>query len=131
MKVLIVEDDRSSRELLNRILSPYGECINASDGLTSVVDFEEALAGGNPFDLICMDIMMPHINGHVAIRKIREIERQKGTAPDSAVKIIVTTVLGDPNNVDEAFEVDGASSYIVKPIHPDLLMDDLRNMGLV
>lgn len=131
MRTLIVEDDFIARRILKDILSPYGDCDIAVDGDEAIQAFRLAHEDSKPYDLICMDIMMPDIDGQEALRRIREIEKDTGIRPSEEVKVIMTTALGDPKNVVEAFYRGGATSYIVKPINKQKLLEEVRNLGLI
>lgn len=131
MKTLIVEDDYTSRRLLQRILSMYGSCETAVDGEEAVEAVRRAFAENYPYDLICMDIMMPKIDGNEALVKIREMERQKGIAAFQEVKVIMTTALGDPKTVMKSLYQGGATVYLVKPIGKQALLGELRKMNLI
>ena len=54
-----------------------------------------------------------------------------GLGPDEQAVVIMTTALEDAHNVDEALYRGGASSYILKPISVELLLEDLRKFGLI
>ena len=75
MRVLIVEDDFVSRKILHNILLDYGECDIAADGKEAVEAFKLALDDNTPYDLICMDIMMPRMNGQEALLQIQLLPR--------------------------------------------------------
>jgi two-component system, chemotaxis family, chemotaxis protein CheY len=64
MRCLIVEDDFVGRKLMQKYLSDYGECDVAVDGEEAVEAFRQAVENETPYDLICLDIMMPNMNGH-------------------------------------------------------------------
>ncbi|MDH4028642.1 MAG: response regulator [Nitrospirota bacterium] len=130
MRILIAEDDLTSRELLLELLGPYGNCDTAADGREAVKVFRAALKS-MPYDLVCMDIMMPHVDGQQALKEIRDIERTEGIAKSREVRVIMTTALCDPKSITEAFHEGGASSYIVKPITRDKLLEKLRKFGMV
>ncbi|MCK5437022.1 MAG: response regulator [Desulfobulbaceae bacterium] len=131
MRVLIVEDDQISRQMMDNILEPYGECDTAADGDEAVKSFERALKSGAPYDLVLMDIMMPKMDGQEALKQIRKMEAEQGVAPADEVKVIMTTAVNDPKNVVEAFYKGGATSYIIKPIDGEKLINDIRNLGLI
>jgi two-component system chemotaxis response regulator CheY len=131
MKVLIVEDDFTSRKLMQTILAPHGDCDIAVNGKEAVDAFLTALDGGKPYDLICMDIMMPEMDGQEALKAIRSIEKDRGMRGPREVKVIMTTALDDPKNVIEAYYKGGATSYLPKPIDRQLFIHLLRNLGLV
>ncbi|MEA2084271.1 MAG: response regulator [Thermodesulfobacteriota bacterium] len=131
MKVLIVEDDIISRQMLSSFLAPHGDCDMVSDGEEAVGSFEEALKTDTPYDLVLMDIMMPNMNGQEALKQIRKMEVLQGIAPDDEVKVIMITAVNDPKNIVEAFYKGGATSYIIKPIDGEKLINDIRNFGLI
>src|ERR1035441_10919767 len=89
MKTLVVEDDFTSRLTLHTFLSRYGECHIAVNGREAVDAFRSALDSGRGYDLICMDIMMPEMDGREAVRQIRELEESRGTLSTHGAKIIM------------------------------------------
>lgn len=130
MKTLIVEDDFMSRRLLQKILSPYGSCDIAVDGKESVEAFRLALEENQPYDLICLDIMMPKMDGQEVLREIRKIEVEKSIHGLRGAKIIMTTALGDKGNIMKAFK-EQCEAYLVKPIDRKKLLKEIRNLGLL
>jgi two-component system chemotaxis response regulator CheY len=131
MKTLIVEDDFISRKLLQKILSPYGEVDIAVNGLEAVEAFGRSLTDGAPYDLICMDIMMPEMDGQTALKRIRAMERERGVSPTGEVTVVMTTALDDPKNVVEAYYKGGATSYVPKPLDKQMLLQLLKNLQLI
>lgn len=131
MKALVVEDDFASRKLLQRILQPYGEADVAVNGLEAIQAFSKALEEGTPYDLICMDIMMPEMDGQFALKHIRRIEKEKGITSAQEAKIIMTTALDDPKNVVEAYYKGGATSYLSKPIDKRALIQTIKDLKLL
>lgn len=129
MKALIVEDDLTSRLLLQKILGEHGEIDVALDGREAVDTWQAALESGAPFDLICLDIMLPKMDGHAVLREIRGAEREKGILGLQGVKIIMTTALGDPKNLMKAFRAQ-CEAYLVKPIDKASILRHLRELGL-
>jgi len=130
MKYLIVEDDFAARRLLQRYLSGYGECDVAVDGNEAVEAFRQAQDENEPYDLICLDIMMPAMDGRDALKAIRQIEREHGILGLDGVKVIMTTALGDSKNVIGSFR-EGCEAYIVKPIRKDKLLEEMEKLGLI
>ncbi len=130
MKILIVEDDFTSRLLLQTILSAYGECHIAVNGKEAIDAFALALEEGKPYQLICLDVMMPEVDGMEALKKIRSLEEEMGINSSAGVKIIMTTALGDPKNVIGAFK-SLCDAYLVKPVNKSKLLDYLRSFGLI
>lgn len=131
MRFLVVEDDFTSRKLLQRILSPYGDVDVAVNGQEAVDAFKTSQENEHPYDLICMDIMMPEMDGQEALKKIRQLEKTQGISSAEESKIIMTTALDDPKNVVEAYYKGGATSYVPKPIDRQLFLQLLKNIGLI
>ena len=77
MKILIAEDDFASRKFMLRFLSKYGECDVTVDGMEAVDAFTMALDADEGYDLVCLDIMMPELDGYQALKQIREYEKEK------------------------------------------------------
>jgi two-component system chemotaxis response regulator CheY len=130
MKTLIVEDDFTSRLLLQTFLAGYGECHVAVNGTEAVAAFREACSKGQSYDLICMDIMMPEMDGQTALKEIRAIEEARGINPNHGTKVIMTTALDDIRNVVEAFK-GLCDAYLFKPIDTAKLLQHLKNMKLI
>jgi two-component system chemotaxis response regulator CheY len=130
LRILIVEDDFVSRRLLQRFLSAYGDCDIAVNGREAVEAFRLAWEAGQPYDLICLDIMMPEMDGHEVLRHIREIEHGKNVGGLAGAKVIMTTALSDYDNIMGAFK-EQCEDYIVKPINKQELLGRVRALHLI
>lgn len=130
MKVLIAEDDFISYRLLQKILTPLGPCDIAKNGLEAVQLFEGALRAEQPYDLVCLDIMMPKMNGQEVLKAVRRLERELEVAEQNEAKIFMTTALDSPQNVVEAYYRGGCSGYLVKPIKKQQMLELLKENGL-
>ena len=129
MKYLIVDDDRLCRVLLENMLSPFGHGDVASSGAEAIGAFLLALDDGDPYDLICLDIMMPGSDGHRTLEAIRAVERQRGIHGSDGVKVIMTTALSDSKHCIRAFH-EGCESYVTKPLDERVLLGAMRELGL-
>ena len=130
LKILIVEDDFASFKILDEYLCEYGDCSVAVNGAETVEAFKKALDEGQPYDVICLDIMLPEMNGHLALEEICQIEREYGISGSDGVKVIMTTAIDDHEDIIKAFK-EGCKSYIVKPITNDKLFAEIRKLGLI
>ena len=130
MKVLIAEDDFASRKFMLRFFEKYGECDVTVDGKEAVEAYKMAIECGEPYDLICLDIMMPEMDGHQALKTIRKIAEESGVAEDERVKIVMTTALSETRHVTKAFE-NGCTAYAGKPINQDKLEAMLKKFKLI
>lgn len=130
MRILIVEDDFASRKLIHKYMAPYGDCDIVVDGEEALEAFNIAWGDGRPYDLICLDIMLPKLDGQSVLKKIREIESDKGIFGLKGVKILMTTALNDARNIIEAFRSQ-CEAYIPKPIDKNRLAKEMRGLGLI
>lgn len=112
-KILIVEDDVSSRLYLNKILEKTGaSLVNASDGMEAI---RKATADPG-IDIILMDIQLPLVDGYGAAKKIKEHRKDIIIIAQTAFSLI-----GDRERIMAA----GFDDYIVKPIFPQQLIEKL------
>ena len=130
MKTLIVEDDFTSRLLLQELLKSYGPSHIAVNGKEAVEAVRIALEAKEHYDLICLDIMMPVMDGQQALREIRNIEEAQGVFSSDGAKIVMTTALGDLKNVIAAYK-SLCDAYVSKPIRKAKLLEELRKLKLI
>ncbi len=130
MKILIAEDDFASRKFIFKFMSFYGECDLTIDGIEAIEAFILGLDTGKPYDLICLDVMMPKIDGIKALKTIRELEEVRGIEEANRTKIIVTTALGETNYVMSAFTT-GLEAYVNKPIELNKLEEAMRKLAVL
>jgi two-component system, chemotaxis family, chemotaxis protein CheY len=130
MKCLIVEDDFTARKLLQAYLRKYADCDVAVNGKEAVSMFSDALGNNQPYDLICMDISMPEMNGQEAMKQIRQLEEKRDITLGDGVKIIMTTAFNDKDNIMAAFRA-GCESYLVKPVSQKKLFAEIEKLGLL
>ena len=117
-KILIVEDDLSSRLYLNKILEKAeATAINAGDGQEAI----DAAMANPDLDVILMDIQLPVMDGYTTARKIREFREN--------VVIIAQTAYGLMDEKEKIMN-SGFDDYLIKPIISQVLIDKLKsNIG--
>ncbi|AWI05356.1 response regulator [Clostridium drakei] len=130
MRILIAEDDLASRRFLLKFLSQYGECDIVVDGIETLDAYLIAVKENNPYDLICLDIMMPKVDGVKVLKAIREFEDDRGIIPEKRAKIIMTTALMDTEYVHKSFEL-GCEAYAAKPIDTNKLIEVMKKLELI
>lgn len=130
MKILIVEDDFLCRKLLNHILAPLGEIDNAANGKEAVEAVTIALGENWHYDLILLDIMMPLMDGHQNLKKIKNLEQSHGIKEEQEAKVIMTTALSDRDNVVKAAKAQ-CSAYMIKPLTRQKILEQLSELGLL
>ena len=130
MKTLIAEDDFVSRLLLQELLKTYGPVHTAFNGKEALEAVQLAYQSGEPYELICLDIMMPEMDGQQALKEIRALEEEKGILLSRWCKIMMTTALADKQNVLEAVR-GKCDAFLVKPIQKAKLLEELRRLNLI
>lgn len=130
MRILIAEDDYVSRKFLYKFLSQFGECDITVDGMEAIEVFLMAVDEENYYDLVCLDIMMPEVDGIKALKTIRKLEEEREVPDVHKSKVIMTTALNDPKGIFETFDL-GSEAYAVKPIDTDKLIDVMQRLGLL
>lgn len=128
MKVLVAEDDLASSKFMEKLLAKYGEVVIARDGIAAVDEFVNAINNDAKFDLVCMDIMMPKIDGYKALASIRDAERKLGISRVSRCKVIMISALDE--GFDSSYASDDYEEYLCKPI--DIIKFDsvIKKLGL-
>jgi DNA-binding response OmpR family regulator len=115
MNILVVEDDTSVAAVLYKGLTEGGHSISiAPDGL---IGWD--MVRKNDFDIVLLDVMLPHINGLELCRKIREAQIN--------TPVIMLTALGTTENVVTGLDM-GADDYLVKPFRFAELEARLRSL---
>jgi two-component system, chemotaxis family, chemotaxis protein CheY len=130
IKFLIAEDDLVNRHLLKTQLEYHAVCEIAVNGNEAISLFQKALEEGAPYKLVCLDIMMPGLDGQQVLKNIRSIEAEKGIRGLDGVKIIMTTALGNTDNITKAFRQQ-CDAYLVKPISKLKLTETLKSLGII
>ena len=127
LNILVVDDDSASRELMQVFLSEYGQCSRAANGAETIEIVAKSLNDKDPFDLICLDIMMPEVDGLEALKAIRQLEQEAGIAEADRAKVLMTTAANQISKTMKAFHF-GCSGYLVKPISKENLAKEIDKL---
>jgi two-component system chemotaxis response regulator CheY len=125
MKALVVDDDSITRTILQDILSVYAEVHSCVDGKEAVEEHKTALARGEPYDLLFLDVQMPVMGGIEALRLIRREEECCGRLRPQATTIVIASAADDLDTINEAFR-ELCDAYVVKPVDAERLIDVVR-----
>ena len=128
-RFLAVDDDAASRLVLKIFLSRYGDCDVAMNGREALAAFRSAAEQGRRYDLICMDIMMPEMDGREAVRQVRALEEADRISSANGAKIVVMTGVDDMRQIIGCFE-DFGDAYIIKPVNLFNLLRHLKSYNL-
>lgn len=130
MRTLVVEDVRFIGIILERILEPFSQTEFAADGQQAIDTFTKAFYRKEPFDLICLDILLPRIDGHEVLESIRSFEKLEGVRPENRVKIIIISNVDDQTSFKSAFE-SGCDAFISKPFNRKKILKEIEKLGLI
>ncbi len=116
MKVLLVDDSKTMRNIQKKVLSAMNvsEFMEAGDGLEALAAIA-ATPGG--FNLVLIDWNMPNMDGHTLVGRIRE--------KDKSTPLIMCTTEAEKTRVVEAIKA-GVNNYIIKPFTPEMLLDKVK-----
>lgn len=129
MRILIAEDDLVSRNFMVKFLKKYGDCDVAVDGIEAVDLYLTSVKELNRYDLICLDIMMPKLDGLKVLKAVRGIEEQNKLPETDKAKIIMTTALNDKETIEKAYN-DGCEAYAWKPINIEKFKEVMQKLKL-
>lgn len=129
MRILIADDDDTCSLILASLFKPYGNSTVVADGDAVIRAVTTQLVNQQPFDLICLDIMMPGLDGQACLRCIRAIEQGFGRVGGDGTRILMTTALDAPDNIMTAFRSQ-CEGYLVKPIDRTKLTTQLTKLGM-
>ncbi|MGD9157558.1 MAG: HDOD domain-containing protein [Desulfobacteraceae bacterium] len=129
MKILIVDDDPVSRELLKKHFSEFSECEFAENGVRALDVYKQGWENWAPFDLMTLDISMPDMDGKEVLQTIRTIENEKKVPRDKRAKILMTSGQADKQTILTCVRM-GCDDYISKPFDKDTILKKIRKLGL-
>ncbi|MBN1782460.1 sigma-54-dependent Fis family transcriptional regulator [bacterium] len=113
MHILLVEDNPAIRESLNDLLNNMNYTVTCCENGREAID----LLQGTAVDVVISDIMMPEVDGHRLLMKIKQNESLKH------IEVVLFTGHGDIKSAVEAMR-QGAYDYLLKPV-------DVQELGLV
>lgn len=116
MRVLLVDDSKTMRNIQRKALSSLGECEchKAGDGIEALTVMSSVPDG---FDLILIDWNMPNMDGITLVQRIR--------AKDGRTPLIMCTTEAEKARVMEALKA-GVNNYVVKPFTPEGLIERIQ-----
>ena len=116
MKVLLIDDSRTMRNIQKNVLKTFceHECVEAGDGVEGL-----AAVAANPagFDLILVDWNMPNLDGLSFVKKFRETNK--------STPVIMVTTEAEKTRIIDAIKA-GVNNYVVKPFTPDSLLERIK-----
>ncbi len=130
MRILIVDDELVSRAKMKKIMSRYGQCDEAEDGIQAMDKISQAKSKGFLYTLMTLDVDMPKMSGMQVLARVREMEHHAvngdGLLP---MKIVMVTAMGDRETFSQSL-FSGCDDYIIKPFQPETIHRQMRILGL-
>lgn len=121
MKALVVDDSRTMRRIVSRILQEIGyETDEAGDGQEAI----DLLEAGSVYDLACIDWNMPVMDG------LEFVVAARARADWRAMTLMMVTTEAEHGQIVRALAA-GAHEYIIKPFTPDAIRNKLELLGLI
>lgn len=130
MRTLIVEDVHFLALILQRILEPYSKCDFAHDGSIAIEKYTRSVINSNPYDLICLDLLLPKTDGFEVLKSVRQFEDDFKVPPNERTRIVVISTFNDQKTVRRAHAA-GCDGYIAKPFRKDKVLRTIEKLGLV
>lgn len=130
LKILVAEDDLANRKFLTKLLGKYGDVTVVSNGFDAVKEYMQSLDDRNPYRLVCLDVMMPRLDGYKALDAIRELEGKNAMIPSERAKIMMISAL-DEGGFDEELAGNLYDCYMSKPIDILEFEMNLKRMGML
>lgn len=129
MKSLVVDDEDEDRVAVQEILCDFGECDLAENGKEAIYAFQQAWSGGDPYNLVCLDIQMPVLDGFETLKVLREMELAMNVTETERCRIFVIASSTSVAGKDLARSL-GCDAYFRKPIKRLLFINRLQTFGL-
>ena len=126
MRSLIVDDDDIGRLMLTTFFEELGPCDQAENGELALQLIDQAQAADNPYDLICLDIVMPVMDGTQTLHGIRERDAKLG----KRTKVFMISACSSPQDIEDAFFEGDCDDYVVKPFQREAIMQMLQRHKL-
>lgn len=115
MKILIVEDERHLNDLLHDyLIDTYSDAVISQvyDGFVAL-----ELITNNSYDLVLLDVMLPHINGFDLLKKLKSLHKE--------TPVLMLSSLSDEENQLKGFQY-GADDYVTKPYSPKIVIKKVQ-----
>lgn len=123
MRILIIDDDYSSRLIFSKILSNIGKCDSFENGLEGKEAFIVAHEQNDPYEIIITDLIMPKLSGIDFVKVVRNYEYSKGIK-NSIIAII--SGYSDTNNITKKYDVQ----WLLKPIDIVELSNQVQKLSI-
>jgi DNA-binding response OmpR family regulator len=124
MKILVADDDEVLTSLIEGCLSAQHDVSSVYDGNDVITAFIDGHRLKDPFDIILLDINLPHMSGDKILQRIRKHEK-KHLIGEKRTFIAIISGYTDANMIKKSIN-DGCDHYFIKPINIDKITNTLN-----
>jgi two-component system chemotaxis response regulator CheY len=114
MKALIAEDDFINRRVMQLLLAGYGKCDVADNGKSALRMFQEAYEDKKPYNLVCLDNVLPEMNGQELLCAIRNYEASRSIYGRDASRVMFISMDSKKETILDAFR-NQCDGFMLKP----------------
>lgn len=125
---MVVDDDSTSRRILENILNKIGECTAVDSGSKALTLLNMAINDKAPFELLILDVSMPDMDGTEVLLNIRKDEHQRGIPKSKRLKVIMLTASMRMSTVKTCIKW-GCNGFVSKPFSPQTLFQNMERLG--
>ncbi len=130
IRALIVEDVFLIQRVIERFIEPYGTFRVSNNGRSALKEYAEYFFNGDAFNLVCLDIYLPEVNGLEVLKHIRDFEKEIRLSEEERSKIIIISSVTHPGTIQQAYDL-GCDYYITKPFSKDDILKALKKLKLI
>lgn len=125
---LVVADNPFVQKIIVNVLKEYGSCDAASNGMEGLEYIKQSISKHKFYELFCLDIEMPKLNGLKLLETIRMLEQKLETKKKCI--IIMVTSHSEKEMIKKCCQL-GCDSFLLKPIYKNNLIKVLQRHKLI
>jgi len=130
MRILIVENDFTGRNLLKSIMSSLWKCEISEDGENAARVFQSALEHERGFHLILIKFCLSKFDKSELLENIRKIEKKFKVPRENRVKVLMIAALHNYPQILTALNQGVIDAFILEPVTNEKIMCEVKSLGL-
>ena len=130
MKTLVVDDLRPSSRVIQPIVGKYGQCDTVNELRAIAEAFNKAWTDNTPYNLVCVDVKPPKVDGEQVLRLVRAMEEKMRLTAEQRARVILVTADYEQKTAERLRNL-GCDAVFVKPINRKQLQEWLTKLNLV
>jgi len=130
VRILVVDDDATSKTNARMLLQNIGHCDEAGDRASALTCFQAAIEAGQPYRLVLVDIQLTDSGNDSILAAFRDIENRLAVSTDSQARIFVTTSLSG-RQLETDCLMKGGDEFFSKPLDKTRLLKKIKSNRLL